>query len=85
MPRMRRKCPPGLPVHVVQRGNNHQVCFASDADMKAYANWLHEGAFKFGVDVHDWVFMINHTHSDITDLQCPLLAAVRDDLVTTWR
>jgi len=66
MPRLRRKCPSGLPVHVVQRGNNRQVCFASDADMKAYANWLHEGALKFGVDVHAWVFMTNHVHLLLT-------------------
>jgi putative transposase len=66
MPRRRRICPPGLPVHVVQRGNNRQVCFASDADMKAYAHWLHEGANKFGVDVHAWVFMTNHVHLLLT-------------------
>ena len=66
MPRRRRQCPPGLPVHVVQRGNNRQVCFASDADMKAYAHWLYEGAVKFGVDVHAWVFMTNHVHLLLT-------------------
>ncbi|MGI9309779.1 MAG: transposase [Gammaproteobacteria bacterium] len=66
MPRRRRQCPPGLPVHVVQRGNNRQIFFASDADMKAYANWLHEGANKFGVDVHAWVFMTNHVHLLLT-------------------
>ncbi len=66
MPRRHRLCPPGLPVHVVQRGNNRQVCFASVADMKAYANWLHEGADKFGVDVHAWVFMTNHVHLLLT-------------------
>jgi len=43
MPRRRHLCPPGLPVRVVQRGNNRQVCFAADADMKAYANRLREG------------------------------------------
>ena len=66
MPRRRRLCPPGLPVHVVQRGNNRQICFASDADMKAYANWLYEGAGKFGVDIHAWVFMTNHVHLLLT-------------------
>lgn len=66
MPRRHRQCPPGLPVHAVQRGNNRQVCFASDADMKAYAHWLHEGAEKFGVSVHAWVFMTNHVHLLLT-------------------
>jgi len=66
MPRRHRQCPPGLPVHAVQRGNNRQVCFASDADMKAYAHWLHEGADKFRVRVHAWVFMSNHVHLLLT-------------------
>jgi putative transposase len=62
MPRKRRICPPGLPVHVVQRGNNRQVCFADDSDLKAYAHWLREGAEKYGVAVHAWIFMTNHVH-----------------------
>jgi len=66
VPRKRRCCPPGLPVHVVQRGNNRQVCFADDADLKAYAHWLREGAEKYGVSVHSWVFMTNHVHLLVT-------------------
>lgn len=49
-------------MHVVQRGNNRQVYFTSDADLKAYANWLREAREKFSVDVHAWVFMTNHVH-----------------------
>ena len=66
MPRRRRHCPPGLPVHIVQRGNNRQVCFADESDLKAYANWLLAGAEKFGVNVHAWVFMTNHVHLLVT-------------------
>ena len=66
MPRKRRVCPPGLPVHVVQRGNNRQACFAGDSDLKAYANWLREGAEKYRVRVHAWVFMTNHVHLLVT-------------------
>jgi putative transposase len=51
---------------VVQRGNNRQVCFADDADLKAYAHWLREGAEKYGVEVHAWVFMTNHVHMLVT-------------------
>lgn len=46
MPRRRRYCPAGLPVHIIQRGNNKQVCFTSDNDMAAYANWLKIAAAK---------------------------------------
>ncbi len=66
MPRKRRVCPPGLPVHVVQRGNNRQVCFADDADLKAYAHWLREAAVKYSVAIHAWVFMTNHVHLLVT-------------------
>lgn len=62
MPRRPRQCPPGYPVHVVQRGNNRQACFASETDLKAYANWLLEAAEKYEIDVHAWVFMTNHVH-----------------------
>jgi putative transposase len=51
---------------VVQRGNNRQVCFADEADLKAYAHWLREGARKYGVEVHAWVFMTNHVHLLVT-------------------
>ncbi len=66
MPRRPRVCLPGIPVHVVQRGNNRQVCFASDADLAAYANWLAEGSAKYGLEIHGWVFMTNHVHLLLT-------------------
>ena len=66
MPCKRRVCPPGLPVHVVQRGNNRQVCFADQADLKAYAYWLREAADKYSVAIHAWVFMTNHVHLLVT-------------------
>jgi putative transposase len=66
MPRNTRNCPVGLPVHVIQRGNNRQACFATEADFKAYACWLHKASLKFGVDIHAWVFMTNHIHLLVT-------------------
>ena len=62
MARLPRYCPPGLPQHVIQRGNNRQVCFVSDQDMAAYAHWLEEGACRYGLAIHAWVFMDNHVH-----------------------
>ena len=69
MPRRVRLGPPGVAQHIVQRGNNRQVCFSSDEDLKAYANWLYEGSVKFNVAVHAWVFMTNHVHLLVTPLQ----------------
>ena len=62
MARLPRICLPGISQHVIQRGNNRQVCFASDEDFAAYAHWLHEYSIKYHVAVHAWVFMTNHVH-----------------------
>ena len=62
MARLSRVSPVGVPQHVIQRGNNRQVCFASEDDMKAYLSWLAEYAKKYQVDVHAWVLMTNHVH-----------------------
>ncbi len=70
MARLRRYCPAGVPQHVIQRGNNRTVCFASDEDMSAYAHYLGQAALKFGLEIHGWVFMTNRLH---------LLATPKDD------
>ncbi|MGA9572364.1 MAG: transposase [Lysobacterales bacterium] len=62
MPRRARFCPAGYPIHVIQRGNNRQAIFTCDADLAAYAHWLAEGAERFDIAVHGWVFMTNHVH-----------------------
>ena len=62
MPRRHRYCPVGIPLHVIQRGNNRQALFTGDADMAAYANWLGDGAPRFQVEVLGWVLMTNHVH-----------------------
>jgi putative transposase len=62
MPRTLRICPVGIPQHIIQRGNNRQVCFANEEDFAAYAQWLHEAARRCAVDIHAWVFMSNHVH-----------------------
>jgi len=62
MARLSRVSPIGVPQHIVQRGNNRQVCFTSDEDMKAYLNWLKEFSKKYLVDIHAWVLMTNHVH-----------------------
>ncbi|MDA0790695.1 MAG: transposase [Proteobacteria bacterium] len=62
MPRKRRFCPKGYPVHIIQRGHNREICFVSDEDIAAYANWLAKGAEQFSVQINGWVFMTNHVH-----------------------
>ena len=62
MARLVRVSPVEVPQHIVQRGNNRQVCFGGEEDMKAYLNWLKEFSKKYKVDVHAWVLMTNHVH-----------------------
>jgi len=66
MPRLPRIDAVGVAQHIIQRGNNRQVCFASTEDFAAYANWLKEYSAKYKVDVHAWVFMTNHVHLLVT-------------------
>jgi len=66
MARLPRICLPGIPLHIIQRGNNRQACFATNADFAAYANWLAEYATKYQVLIHAWVFMTNHVHLLVT-------------------
>ncbi len=66
MARLPRYCPGGIPQHVIQRGNNRSVCFASDEDMATYAQILHEAASTNGLNIHGWVFMTNHVHLLVT-------------------
>lgn len=62
MARLPRITPINIPVHIIQRGNNRQACFASDDDHIAYAGWLKDYSQKYGVDIHAWVMMTNHIH-----------------------
>jgi len=62
MARLPRISPVDVPVHIIQRGNNRQVCFAAEEDYEAYVGWLSEYAKKYMVDVHAWVLMSNHVH-----------------------
>ena len=66
MARKPRICPAGYTQHVVQRGNNRSKCFTSKSDYTAYAYWLREGAEKYGIAIHAWIFMSNHVHLLIT-------------------
>jgi len=62
MARLSRVSPIGVPEHIIQRGNNRQVCFAGEKDMRAYLGWLKEYSKKHSVEVHAWVLMTNHVH-----------------------
>lgn len=62
MPRLPRLDVPGIPQHVVQRGNDRQPCFYSDGDRRRYLEDLREISLKLGCAVHAYVLMTNHVH-----------------------
>ena len=62
MARLSRISPVDIPVHLIQRGNNRQLCFDADADYTAYLGWLTDYAKRCHVDIHAWVLMANHVH-----------------------
>lgn len=62
MARLTRISPVDIPVHVIQRGNNRQVCFTTEQDYVTYTAWLAAYAKRCRVDIHAWVMMSNHVH-----------------------
>ena len=62
MARLPRISPVGVPVHLIQRGNNRQTCFGTSEDFSAYLGWLKEYSKENAVDIHAWVLMTNHVH-----------------------
>ena len=66
MPRRSRLILPGIPLHIIQRGNNRQACFYADEDYLAYLEWLGEYAKKSRCTVHAYVLMTNHVHLLVT-------------------
>lgn len=53
---------PGVPQHVVQRGNNREPCFYSVEDYHRYLRDLKEALDKNDCKLHAYVLMTNHVH-----------------------
>src|SRR5574337_770254 len=62
MPRQRRLDLPGVPQHIIQRGNNRQPCFLREQDYRCYLSQLDEAAQAQGCRLHAYVLMTNHVH-----------------------
>jgi putative transposase len=66
MPRQPRIDLPGLPQHIIVRGNNRQDCFFTDTDRAMYLHYLLVAARKQECAVHAYVLMSNHVHLLVT-------------------
>ncbi|MHB8406252.1 MAG: transposase [Gammaproteobacteria bacterium] len=66
MPRRARIAIPGIPWHIIQRGNNRSVCFYADEDYQRYLETLGQLAVRYGCQVHAYILMTNHVHLLLT-------------------
>ncbi|MDP1635053.1 MAG: transposase [Gallionellaceae bacterium] len=66
MPRRARISLGGVPLHIIQRGNNRQACFFTDDDYRFYLDHLSQCAQHAGCAVHAYVLMTNHVHLLLT-------------------
>ena len=62
MPRLARVVIPGLPHHVLQRGNRRQRTFFARSDYEYYLELLREWSGKRGVSIWAYCLMPNHVH-----------------------
>ena len=66
MARLPRIDLPGIPQHVVQRGNNRLPCFLDDEDRARYRQLLREALLASDCRLHAYVLMENHVHLLVT-------------------
>lgn len=71
---------PGVPQHVVQRGNNRSACFFDDRHRRLYLDFLAEASAAADVHVHAYVLMTNHVHLLITPPTAGAMSAMMQAL-----
>src|SRR6185295_8626544 len=73
MARCPRMVVPGVPLHLVQRGNNRSATFYSTEDFEGYRETLREAGQLYECAIHAYVLMSNHVHVLITpaDVRAP--------------
>jgi putative transposase len=62
MARLPRIEVPGVPQHVIVRGNNRAELFRDDADRQVFLTFLEQGLEACACDLHAFVLMGNHVH-----------------------
>jgi putative transposase len=80
MPRPPRLAQPGVPLHVIQRGNNRAACFFNDVDRRFYLKCLARSAARNDCAIHAYVLMTNHVHLLVTPRGRGSVSAMLQDL-----
>ena len=62
MARLPRLIAPGLPIHVTQRGHNHDRTFLDERDFAIYRECLLEASRRYACAIHAYALMSNHIH-----------------------
>ncbi len=66
MSRLPRFYVPGVPLHIIQRGNDRQAIFRDPDDLRFFLALLRRAAENHGVSIHAYVLMTNHVHLLLT-------------------
>ena len=66
MPRKPRLFIPGHPHHIVARGHNRDPIVFRKEDYRIFIEFLDCAIARYGVALHAWVLMTNHTHLLVT-------------------
>ena len=80
MARLPRFTIPGIPQHIIQRGNNREPCFFTEVDYSRYLNDLLEAAKKNNAIIHAYVLMNNHVHLLVTPQEEHSITHMMQDL-----
>jgi putative transposase len=60
MPRHARIALPGIPWHIIKRGNNRSACFYAEEDYRRYRDTLSAMPSRYDCQIHAYVLMTNH-------------------------
>ncbi len=66
MTRLPRLFLPSQPMHVIQRGNNRETIFMTNADHRFYLRCLKEASNEARLTIHAYALMRNHVHLLVT-------------------
>ena len=80
MARLPRISLPGIPQHVVQRGNNRLPCFLDDGDRLRYLHLLRDALHHCDCRLHAYVLMDNHVHLLLTPATADSIARLMQRL-----
>lgn len=84
MARLPRFDLPGVPQHVVQRGNNRMPCFLDVEDRLNYLTLLRQACLRHHCAVHAYVLMDNHVHLLVTPSELGAVSRMMQTLGRTY-